>query len=98
MKEKIKKVLGKVGLGGLIIGGVGAGLIIQILEIIFVWGTGLSVIWLGINLLMNGSILWGLVVIFIGTPIAVGIASFLFPFWVILLIIGLIIGLIRWIF
>jgi len=98
MKEKIKKILEGIGLGGLIIGGVGASIIFQILEIIFVWGTGLAVVLLGINLLIHDSILLGLLVLFIGTPIAVGIASFLFPFWIFLLIIGLIIALIRWIF
>lgn len=98
MKEKIKEILGKIGLGALTVGVLGASGIIGILRIILVWGTGLSVVSLGIYLLFNGSILWGLIVLFIGTPVAVWFASFLFPFYIILLIIGLIIVLIRWIF
>jgi len=94
----IKKIFKGIGLGGLAVGGTGLYLVISILHIIFVWGTGLGMVYYGISLIIHGSIFWGLVVLFLGTPIAVAIAQFLFPFWIILLIIGLIIGLIRWIF
>lgn len=97
-KSIFRKILGAVGMGGLITGWVGLFGIMFFLHIIFVWGAGLSMISYGVYLLVNGSILWGLIVLFIGTPIAVGIAEFLFPFWMIILIIGIIIGLIRWIF
>lgn len=98
MKELIKNGLKKVGQGGLVIGGVGMMGIVSILQILFVWGAGLTTVYLGITLLLGGSTLWGLLVLFIGTPIAVGIAQFLFPFWVLLLIGGFIWMVIKWIF
>lgn len=98
MKEKIKKILQSIGMGGLVMGGVGASLIVHILQIIFVWGAGLSTVLYGITLILNGSTFWGLIVLFIGTPIAVSITSFLFPFFIFFLIIALIIGLFRWLF
>jgi len=93
-----RKILEGIGMGGLIVGGVGFSGIMFILYIIFVWGTGLSMISYGIYLLANGSILWGLVVLLIGTPIVVGLAEAFFSLWMISLVIGLIIALIRWIF
>jgi len=55
-------------------------------------------VYFGISLLLKGSILLGLVVLFIGTPIAVSIASFLFPLYIIFLIGWGIITLIKIIF
>ena len=98
MKEWTKKFLEKLGVSGAVIGAVGFGLVISILEIIFIWGTGIAMVYFGITLLLEGSILWGLIVLFIGTPVAVAIASFLFPFWVIFLVIWGIIWLIAKIF
>ena len=86
MKNLLIKILKGLGFGGLAIGGVGFYAIISILQIIFVWGTGLSFVLWGIALLLQGSIIGGLFVLFIGTPIAVTIASLLFPLWVIFLI------------
>ncbi|MFC1954874.1 hypothetical protein ACFLVZ_03540, partial [Chloroflexota bacterium] len=39
---------------------------------------GLSMIWWAITLFIDGSIIWGILVLIIGTPIAAGIAPFLF--------------------
>ena len=97
-KSIFRKILEGIGMGGLVTGYIGFSGIMLVLQIIFVWGTGLGMVYYGISLIIHGSIFWGLVVLFLGTPIAVAIAQFLFPFWIILLIIGLIIGLIRWIF
>ena len=91
MKEKIKEILTGIGV---IIGSLG----FSILEIIFIWGSAVAAVWFGISLILEGSIILGLLVLFIGTPIVLRIASVLFPFWVIFLIISLIVGLIRWIF
>lgn len=88
----------KIKSGGLVIGGISLSIFIFILEIIFVWGTGLSMVGYGISLLVKGSILWGLVVLFIGTPIAIGIAQFLFPFWAILFVLAIIWGIIMVLF
>ncbi len=90
MKDKIKKILERIGQGILIAGGLGAMGIYQILHIIVVWGTGLSVVYLGIIRLLEGEILWGLVVLFIGTPVVIGLLEFLFPFWLILSILWII--------
>lgn len=97
-KSIFRKILEAVGMGGLIAGYVGFSGVMLILQIIFVWGTGIGMIYYGVSLLIHGFIFWGLIVLFVGTPVAVAIAQFLFPFWIILLIIGLIIALIRWIF
>ena len=97
-KSIFRKILEGIGMGGLITGWVGFSGIMFVLYILVVWGSGLSMVSYGLYLFTHGSILWGLVVLFIGTPIVVGIAQFLFPFWIILLVVGLIIGLIRWIF
>lgn len=98
MRDTTKKILEKIGLGGAIAGIAGFNIVISILEIIFVWGTGVTVAWMGISLILEGSILWGFVVLFIGTPIAIAIASFLFPIWLIILVIWGIIWLIGRIF
>ncbi len=87
-----------IGIEGMIVGGVGVSGIMFVLYIIVVWGTGLSMISYGIYLITSGSVAWGLVVLFIGTPIVVAFAQALFPIWLILFVIGLIVGLVRWIF
>ena len=94
----VKKILKWIGWGGLIVGGTGVGLVVSILHIIFVWGAGLYMVWQGIVLILQGFVLWGLVVLFIGTPIVVAITQFLFPIWLIFLILWIIWLFIRWIF
>ena len=46
---------------------------------------------LAISLFSEGSIIWGLVALFIGTPIAIGLASYFFIFFLVLAILALII-------
>ena len=53
---------------------------------------------LAISLFSEGSIIWGLVALFIGTPIAIGLASYFFIFFLFLSIIALIIWGIIYIF
>ena len=98
MKEKIKNFLKKLGIGSLYIGGFGVMSLFGILNIIFVWGIGLYTAWYGISLLISGSIVWGLLVLFIGLPLIVGLADFLFIPFIIISIFGIIWMLIKVIF
>jgi hypothetical protein len=82
-----KKILKGGGCGGLI-----AGLwIFNILQFLYVAVAGLSMIGLAIKLFSEGSIIWGLVVLLIGTPIAIGLAGYFFIFFFVLTILALII-------
>lgn len=87
----LKKVFKGVGTGGLVVGGGFLYISFTILQFLFVAFAGLSMIGLAISLFSEGSIIWGLVALFIGTPIAIGLASYFFIFFLVLLILALII-------
>jgi len=87
----LKKIFKGVGTGGLVVGGGFLYISFTILQFLFVAFAGLSMIGLAISLFSEGSIIWGLVVLFIGTPIAIGLASYFFVFFLFLAILALII-------
>jgi len=87
----LKKIFKGVGTGGLIVGGGFLYVSFTILQFLFVAFAGLSMIGLAISLFSEGSIIWGLAVLFIGTPIAIGLAGYFFIFFLFLAIIALII-------
>lgn len=87
----LKKVFKGVGTGGLVVGGGFLYISFAILQFLFVAFVGLSMIGLAISLFSEGSIIWGLVALFIGTPIAIGLASYFFIFFLVLSILPLII-------
>lgn len=82
-----KKILKRVGFGGIM----GGGCLFSIIQLLFTVGAGSLMIWSAIKLFSEGSIIWGLVVLFIGTPIAVGLAGFFFIYVLALAILALII-------
>ena len=94
----IKKVFKGVGTGGLVVGGGFLYISFTILQFLFVAFAGLSMIGLAISLFSEGSIIWGLVTLFIGTPIAIGLTSYFFIFFLFLAILALIIWGIIYIF
>jgi len=94
----IKKIFKGAGVGGLVVGGGFLYISFTILQFLFVAFAGLSMIGLAISLFSEGSIIWGLVTLFIGTPIAIGLASYFFIFFLFLAIIALIIWGIIYIF
>jgi len=76
----VKKLFPKLGTGigyGLFAGG---GCLFQLVQFVVVAVAGLGMIWWAITLFMEGSILLGIVVLLIGTPLAIGIAGWLAPF------------------
>ncbi len=87
----LKKVFKGVGTGGLVVGGGFLYISFTILQFLFVAFAGLSMIGLAISLFFEGSIIWGLVALFIGTPIVIGLASYSFIFFLFLAILALII-------
>ena len=87
----LKKIFKGVGTGGLVVGGGFLYISFTILQFLFVAFAGLSMIGLAISLFSEGSIIWGLVALFIGTPIAIGLASYFFIFFLFLTILALII-------
>jgi len=86
-----KKIFRGVGISGLVVGGGFLYILFTILHFLFVAVAGLSMIGLAISLFSEGSIIWGLVALFIGTPIAIGLAGYFFIFFLILTIVALII-------
>ena len=93
-----KKIFKGVGVGGLVIGGGFLCISFTILQFLFVAFAGLSMIGLAISLFSEGLIIWGLVALFIGTPIAIGLASYFFPIFLILTILASIIWSMIYIF
>ena len=85
-----KKIFKGVGIGGLILSGGLLSILFYILQFLFVAFAGLSTIGWAISLFLKGSIILGLLVLFIATPIAIGLASYFFIFFFILTIIALI--------
>ena len=94
----LKKIFKGVGTGGLVVGGGFLYISFTILQFLFVAFAGLSMIGLAISFFSEGSIIWGLVALFIGTPIAIGLASYFFIFFLFLAILALIIWGIIYIF
>lgn len=80
IKKKIlvKKIFSGIGIGGAVIGGGLLSLIFVAIRFLYIASAGLSMVWYAIILFQKGSIVWGLVVLIIGTPLAIGIASYLF--------------------
>ncbi len=72
----IKKILSKVGIGGFYVGYGAFAILFSIVQFAIPAIAGLSMIWWAITLFLEGSILWGLLVLLIGTPIAIGIAAY----------------------
>lgn len=97
MKHKsIGKIFKGVGTGGLYAGGGTLVVLYSIISFAVPAIVGLGMIWESIQMFRDGSIIWGLVVLFIGTPIAVTIASWLAPFLMFAGIIALVIwGIIK---
>src|SRR3990167_7439299 len=93
-----KKIFRGVGVGGLVVGGGFLYITFTILRFLFIAFAGLSMIGLAISLFSEGSIIWGLVALFIGTPVAIGLASYFFIFFLFLAILALIIWGIIYIF
>lgn len=77
-KSFVKKVFGGIGIGGAVVGGGILFLVLTVLRFLYIAAAGLSMVILAISLFQNGSIAWGLIALIVGTPIAIGIASFLF--------------------
>lgn len=94
----LKKIFKGVGTGGLVVGGGFLYISFTILHFLFVAVAGLSMIGLAISLFSEGSIIWGLVALFIGTPIAIGLAGYFFIFFLVLAILALIIWGIIYVF
>lgn len=86
-----KRIFIGVGTGGLIVGGGFLYLSFIVLRFLFVALAGLSMVWLAISLFSKGSVIWGLVALLIGTPIALGIAGYFFIFFFFLTILALLI-------
>lgn len=87
----IKKILSKMGIGGFYVGYGAFTILFSIVQFAIPAIAGLSMIWWAITLFLEGSILWGLLVLLIGTPIAIGIAAFAAIFLFFIGIIALII-------
>lgn len=94
----LKKIFKGVGVGGLVVGGGFLYISFTILRFLFIAFAGLSMIGLAISLFSKGSIIWGLVALFIGAPLAIGLASYFFIFFLFLAILALIIWGIIYIF
>lgn len=91
MKDLFKKIFRGAGYGGLILGGGFLSVSFFILQFLFTAGVGLSMIWWAITLFSEHSIVWGLTVFFIATPVAIGLSFHLFIFLLFLTILALII-------
>ncbi|MCK9582895.1 MAG: zinc ribbon domain-containing protein [Endomicrobiales bacterium] len=87
----LKKVFKGLGTGGLVLGGGFLYISFTILQFLFTAFAGLSMIGLAISLFSKGSIILGLVALFIGTPLAIILANYFFIFLLALSIITLII-------
>lgn len=95
-KSIFRKIFKGLGYGGVFVGGGVLFLLFNILHFLFYVGVGLLMIGWAISLFMKGSIIWGLVVLLLGTPIAVAIAQVAFiPILILFIIIGIIWGLLR---
>ena len=85
-----KKTFKRIGIGGLVLSGGALSILFNILQFVFVAFVGLSTIGWAISLFSKGSIILGLLVLLILTPISIGLASYFFIFFFVLTIIALI--------
>lgn len=92
---KTKKILKKfskgLGLGGLYVGGGILFILFNILQFLVTAIAGLGMIWWAISEFLGGSIIIGLLVLFIGTPLAIAFAHWAFIFLLVLVILSIII-------
>ena len=79
-KNVFKKFLKGLGLGGLYIGGGVFFVLFSILQFLVPAVAGLLMVWWAIAEFLKGSIIVGLLVLLIGTPVAIGIAHWAFIF------------------
>ena len=77
----LKKVLSGLGMGALVIGGGVLFSAIGILQFLVTALVGLGMIWWAVVLFLDGSIMLGLLVLLIGTPIAIGLTHAFFFFF-----------------
>jgi len=97
-KNKVKRFLRGIGLGFLYVSGTWFSCLLGVVCLIFMAGAVIAVIGFAISLIISGSIFLGIIVLLIGTPIALALASYLFPFWLFLATISGIIWLVVKIF
>ena len=86
----LKRVLSGLGTGSLVVGGGIFLVILNILQFIFTAIIGLTMIWWAITEFFGGSIIVGLLVLLIGTPLAIALAHWAFFF---LLFLGIFVGI-----
>jgi len=90
-----KKIFGGIGVGGAFVGGGILLLIFTVVRFLFVTAAGLYVILLSVQSFHAGLVFKGILELLIGTPIAIGLASYLFiPFLLISIIILIIWGIV----
>jgi len=89
-KSIFKKIFKGFGYGSLFVGGGMISILYFILNFLFIASVGLGMIGIAIRMFMEGSILWGVLVL-LGTPLVIGLAGYLFFFFIILGILSLII-------
>lgn len=77
-KISFRKIFSRIGIGGVVVGGSLFSLILVVIRFLYITFAGLSMVWCAIILFQKGSIVWGLIALIIGTPLAIGIASYLF--------------------
>lgn len=77
-KNFTKKVFNGIGVGGAYIGGGILLLILTVVRFLYIASAGISMVWASIALFKSGSIFLGIVVLLIGTPVAISIASYFF--------------------
>lgn len=79
------------GISSLVVTGGLLSILFYILQFVFVASIGLGVFYWAISLFMEGAIIGGLLVLFIVTPLAIGLASWAFWFLFIVAVLALII-------
>lgn len=83
-KSIFRKILEGFGIGSFFVGGGIISILFFILNFLFTAFIGLSMIGIAIGMFVEGSILWGLLVLLIGTPLAIALAHWLFFYLIIL--------------
>ncbi len=87
-KSIFKRFFKGMGIGSLIAGGGVFFILFSILQFAFTAIAGLGMIVWAINAFSKGSIIIGLLVLLIGTPLAIGLTNYLFPFFLVLAILS----------
>lgn len=90
-KKIFKKFSKGLGLGSLYLGGGVLFILFNILQFLVTAVAGLGMIWWAISEFLEGSIIIGLLILFIGTPLAIAIAHWAFIFLLVLAILSAII-------